>query len=92
MVVRVLVSSLVLVLAGGELVRTVHDDDPVLRAVLEQEGPDWRPLDLDLACPHQERRLSDLCHRAIQINQGCVHAKAGRDRVSPPSYILPPSF
>ena len=82
MVLRVLVSNLVVVLVGGELVRTVYEDDPVLRAVLEREGPDWRPLALDLECPHQERRLSDFCHRAIQLNTGCVHSQAGREKVS----------
>ena len=34
-----LVVLVVLVVVGGELVRTVYDDDPVLRAVLDQEGP-----------------------------------------------------
>ena len=56
--------------------RTVYEDDPVLRAVLEQEGPGWRPLELELECPRQERRLSDLCQREIQRHQGCVHHQA----------------
>ena len=82
MVVRVvvLVSSLarLVVMVGGEVVRTVYEDDPVLRAVLDQEGAGWRPLDLEVECQHQDRRLSDFCHRQIENYQGCVHSQAGR--------------
>ena len=79
-IVVVLVSSLarMVVMVRGEVVRTVYEDDPVLRAVLDQEGAGWRPLDLEVECQHQERRLSDFCHRQIENNQGCVHSQAGR--------------
>ena len=73
----VIVSQLVLVVIGVELVRTVYDDDPVLRAVLDKEGPGWRLLALEPECQHQERRLSDFCQQAIQLNTGCVHSQAG---------------
>ena len=78
--VRALLLARLVVLVRGEVVRTVHEDDPVLRAVLEQEeGGGWRPLALELECPRQERRLSDFCQRQIENYQGCVHSQAGRD-------------
>ena len=39
-----------------EVVRTVYEDDPVLRSHLQQEGPGWRPLPYEPEGSHQSRK------------------------------------
>ena len=74
----VLLLDLVLSLELSSVVRTVHDDDPVLRSHLSLEAPGWRPLPYDPECEEEDERLSSYCSLQLAESPGCVDS---RDRM-----------
>ena len=65
----------VLGLILSSVVRTVWDDDPVLRSHLSLESPGWRALPYHPECEEEDPLLSDYCARHLAETGGCVDSR-----------------